>query len=369
MNNDSIVVGLDVHKKTIAVAVLYETSEVVNERMTIENVPDQIERLVQHLSAKGMPRFCYEAGPCGFEVQRQITQLGKECVVIAPSMTPRRPGDRVKTDRRDAEKLARLFRAGELTVIHVPTREEEAARDLVRAREAALTDRLSARHRLLKFLLRQGRAYRESRSWGAAHQQWLQAQRFEWEALQKTYEAYLRALQETDIRLGVLNQQVQDLSEQEPYRTPVRYLRCLKGIDTLSALTLLVEVVDFQRFLRAPSFMGFTGMVSSEDSSSERIRRGSITKAGNNHIRRVLVEAAWHARHGGKTGKELVERRKGCPSEVVQIAHRAQDRLYRKYWRMAHRGKLPSVTTVACARELSGFVWAIAQHFPAAKAA
>jgi transposase len=369
MNNDTMTVGLDVHKKTIAVAVLYGSSDVVNEQMTLENTPEQVEKLVQRLTAKGTPRFCYEAGPCGFEVQRQMTKLGKECVVIAPSMTPRRPGDRVKTDRRDAEKLARLFRAGELTVIRVPSREEESARDLVRAREDVLEDRLRARHRLSKFLLRQGRVYRESRPWGAVHGQWLEAQHFEWESLQKTYESYFRTLQEVDARMEVLDQQTQDLAEQDPFKIPVQYLRCLKGIDTLSALTLATEVMDFKRFEKASSFMGFTGMVSSEYSSSERIRRGGITKAGNHHIRRVLVEAAWHVRHGARTSKELMTRRKGCPSEVLRIALRAQDRLYRKYWKMMHRGKLPQVTVVACARELSGFVWAIGQHFPVTEAA
>lgn len=369
MNKNSITVGLDVHKKTIAVAALYGESDVVNERLTIENTPEQVERLVQRLASKGTPRFCYEAGPCGFEAQRQIANLGRECVVIAPSLTPRRPGDRVKTDKRDAEKLARLFRAGELTVVRVPSREEESARDLVRAREDVLSDRMRARHRLSKFLLRQGRVYRESSPWGARHKQWLEAQHFEWEALEKTNESYLRTLQEADERLEVMSQQTRDLAELEPFKTPVQYLRCLKGIDTLSALTLVVEVMDFKRFEKAPSFMGFTGVVSSEFSSGERIRRGSITKAGNNHVRRVLVEAAWHARHGGRVHQELAARRKGCPPEVVRIALRAQDRLYRKYWRMTHKGKLPQVTVVACARELAGFVWAIAQHFPEAKAA
>jgi len=355
---------LDVHKKTIVTAVLPPGSERAVEQQTLENCPQAIERLVTRMAAKGPAVFVYEAGPCGYEVHRQITRLGHRCVVIAPSLTPRRPGDRVKTDRRDAEKLARLYRAGELTTIRVPTRAEEAARDLVRVREDALADRLRVRHRLSKFLLRQGRVAHETKAWGVAHRAWLRAQRFEWPSLQQTYAAYGRAVEDAEAQLQTLDQQVAELAHQEPYRTPVQYLRCLKGIDTLSALTLVVETQAFPRFAQARAFMGYAGLGVSEASSGETIRRGSITKAGNAHLRRILVEAAWSARHPSSLSRAVAERRQGCPPAVVRIAKRAQERLHRKFWRLLHRGKLPQVAVVAVARELAGFVWAIAQQFP-----
>ena len=363
------IVGMDVHKETIVNAVLPIDSEQVAERITIENSPQAIEKMVKRLTAQCEVTFVYEAGPCGYEVQRQITQLGHRCVIIAPSLTPLRPGDRVKTDRRDAEKLARLYRAGELTEIHIPTRKEESDRDLVRAREDALSDRLRSRQRLVKFLLRQGRVYRESRLWGVAHRAWLKTQIFEWDSLQQTFEANLRAVEENEARMATLEQQVQDLAQADIYKVPVQYLRCFKGIDTLSALTLIVETQDFKRFPRAGQYMSYTGLVISEDSSAQRIRRGSITKAGNNHLRRILGESAWSYRYGNTTSRELTKRRKGCPAKIVQIARKAQNRLHRKFSRMTHRSKLPQVVVTAVARELAGFIWSMAQHFPVRNAA
>ncbi len=344
-------------------------SKVVTERIRFENRPEEIERMVNRVASQEPTEFVYEAGPCGYEVHRQITGMGHRCVVIAPGLTPRRPTDRVKTDRRDAEKLARLYRAGELTEIHVPTREEEAARDLPRVREDALKDRLRARHRLGKFLLRQGRVHRETKSWTAAHRQWLKKQRFEWETLQQTFEAYMRAVEEVEARLETLDQQLQDLARKEPYRTPVKYLSCLKGFRALSALTLLVETQDFGRFKKARQFMSFTGLVGSENTSGENVNRGSITKAGNAHIRRILVEAAWKFSYRNVVSRELARRRADCPPEVVRIAKKAQDRLHRKFWRMTRQNKLPQKTVVAVARELAGFVWSIARHFPESAAA
>lgn len=365
MKHHSTVVGLDVHKKTIVAAVLPPGLNRATQTVMVENHPKAVEKLVNRLAAKGSVEFVYEAGPCGYEVNRQITGMGYPCAVIAPGLTPVRPGDRVKTDRRDAEKLARLSRAGELTEIRIPTQEEESARDLVRAREDALEDRLRARHRLSMFLLRQGRVYRETKRFGVAHRAWLQAQQFPWPALQQTFAACVRAYEEAEARLETLNQQILDLAQQVPYRVPVWYLRCLKGIDTLTALTLLVEAQALQRFESAREFMSYTGLVVCERSSAEKIRRGGITKAGNAHIRRVLVEAAWNYRHRNVVSYELAKRRKGCPPEVIQIAKKAQDRLHRKFWRMIHRNKPAPVAVVGVARELAGFVWSIAKHFPA----
>lgn len=368
MDNNSTVVGLDVHKESIVVAALAPNAVRPTQRVTIENHPAAIQKMVCRMATQGPVEFVYEAGPCGYDVHRQITKLGYHCEVIAPALTPVRPGDRVKTDRRDAEKLARFYRAGELTKIRVPTQQEESARDLVRAREDILTDRLRARQRLGKFLLRQGRLY-EGSTWGVKHWAWVRSQRFEWETLQQSFEAYVRAVQEAENRLEVLEQQLEDLAQTKVYHEAVSYLRCLKGIDTLSALTLIVEAQEFRRFGNARSFMSYTGAVASEHSSGNSVRRGSITKAGNAHIRRILVEAAWHYRHRSVASQVLDKRRKGCPVEIIQIAKKAQDRLQRKFSRMVSRGKSHQVTVVAVARELAGFVWAIACQFPTRKKA
>lgn len=364
MENHITIVGLDVHKDSISAAVLPARVDRMVEEYTIQNNPKALKKLVDAIAAKGPAEFVYEAGPCGYEPQRQIAALGHKCVLIAPSLIPVLPGDRVKTDRRDARKLAMFHRAGQLTEIRVPSRMEEAARDLPRAREDALEDRLRARHRLLKFLLRQGRVYRETRSWGKDHKAWLRSQRFEYEPLQQTYDANMRTHDETEARLEVLSRQIMDLAESPRYRTPVGYLKCLKGVDTLSALTLLLEAQDFRRFKSARDFMSFTGLVGSEYSSGSRIVRGGITRAGNAHLRRVLVECSWGQRYGSGSSAAVAERREGCPPEVLAIAKKAQARLHRKYIRMQRRGKLPQVTIIAVARELAGFVWAIGQKFP-----
>ena len=370
MNNYTTVVGLDVHKESVVAAVLPYGHKDVIEQVSIENHPKAIEKLVNRVTRQGPAEFVYEAGPCGYQIQRQIAGLGHRCAVIAPSLTPVRPGDHVKTDKRDAVNLARFYRSGDLAEIHIPTCEEEAARDLPRAREDVLKDRLRARHRLSKFLLRQGRAYRETKTnWGTAHKAWLRTQKFEWPSLQQTFEANMRAHDEAEARLETLEQQTYDLAQQPAYRVAVNCLRTLKGIDTLGALTLVVETQDFRRFSKASEFMSFTGLVGSEFSSGEKVNRGSITKAGNAHIRRVLVEAAWSQRYPNVLSLQLAERRKGCPPEVIQIAKKAQARLHRKFLRMTSRNKLHQVTVVAVARELAGFVWSIGQHIPAAVAA
>lgn len=365
MQQDSTIVGLDVHNESITAAILPPTAERVMETVKIPNTASALEALVRRLAPRGPLAFVYEAGPCGYEVHRQLTALHQPCAVIAPALTPRRPGDRVKTDRRDAEQLARLHRAGELPVIRVPSRAEEAARDLVRAREDAVIDRLAARHRLTKFLLRQGRVYRETRhAGGVLHGLWLKRQRFEPAAWQQTFEAYVRSLAETDARLASLDQALATLAQQAPYQQPVQALRCLKGIDTLSALTLIVEVQDFRRFPPAATFMSFTGLVPSEASSGERVRRGSITKVGNAHLRRVLVEAAWCHRHGQVVSRELALRRRDATPAVLTIARKAQARLHRRYWRLVSRGKRQTVAVTAVARELAGFIWAMGQQVP-----
>lgn len=364
MHQSIMVIGLDVHKDTIVAALLPSDAERPTETTTLENHPAALRRFIRRLAQTEPRVFVYEAGPCGYEVQRQLVAQHQHVAVIAPALTPVRPGDRVKTDRRDAEKLARLYRAGELTPIRVPTRAEEAARDLVRTREDTLVDRLRARHRLSKCLLRHGRIYRPTKPWGVAHRAWLHAQTFDELALQQTYTAYLRTLEEAEARLALITQQILDLAHTPPYQCPVQYLRCLRGIDTLSALTLVAETQDFRRFPHAPAYMGATGLVGRESSSGARQQRGSITKTGNAHLRRVLVEAAWSYRQRNRLSPTVTARRQGCPHAIVQLAQRAQDRLHRKFGRLLSRGKPSQVAVVAVARELAGFVWAMAQHFP-----
>jgi transposase len=359
---------LDVHKKTVVAAVLPPGSDRVTERVTIENHRKAVEKLVRRLAAQGPVEFVYEAGPCGYELQRQMATMGQRCAVIAPALTPVRPGDRVKTDGRDAEKLARYHRAGELTEIRIPSMEEEAARDLVRTREDILSDRLRAKHRLSKFLLRQGIVYSGTKSWGVNYKLWLQGLQFQWQPLQQTFEAYVRAVEEAESRRETVDQQLSDLAQKEPYQTQVKYLSCLKGIDMLTALTLAVEAQEFGRFEKARGFMSYTGVVPAENSSGQRVRRGSITKAGNAHIRRVLVEAAWSYRRPSAISAAVSKRREGCPPEVIRIAQKAQNRLHRKFVRMVSQNKPNQVTAVAVARELGGFVWSIARHFPAVAA-
>jgi transposase len=282
---------------------------------------------------------------------------------VAPGLVPTRPGERVKTDSRDARKLARLHAGGLLQPIHVPSRELEAARDLVRAREAARLDRMRDRHRLSKFCLRHGRLLPGS-SWTVTRRTWLSEQRFAFAAEQLTFDTYLHAVDLVDLRIAALERSIREAAEEDSWRQLVARLRCLRGIDTLSALGLVTEIADFSRFRTAAEFMAFVGLVPSEHSSGERRRQGSITKAGNAHVRRLLVEAAWHARRRPRVGYELHRRQRGQDAVVVERAWRCQQRLYSRWQRMAGRGKPSQKIVVACARELAGFIWAIATEQP-----
>lgn len=361
MDHLTTVLGLDVHKETIVATVLPGGAAESGETITLPNTPQALTRLVRRAEQGGPVAAVYEAGPCGFAVYRHLTSLGVPCTVIAPSLTPVRPGDRVKTDRRDATKLARLFRAGELAAIHVPTGEEEALRDLVRTREDALVDRLRVRQQLGMFLLRQGRVFRDARTWGVKHREWLAAQHFDAPGHNATFSAYHRAHAEAEGRLEDLTRLAQDVAEHPRFRQLVTALRALKGIDTLGAVTLAVEVQDFHRFPSAPTFMAYTGLVVREFSSGQRTVRGSLTKSGNAHVRRILIEAAWCNRRGRTTHGPLLERRRQAPEAATRIARKAEARLHRKYWKLVGRNRPSQVAAVAVARELAGFVWAIAR--------
>jgi transposase len=320
----------------------------------------ELRRFVRRLRASGGLRCCYEAGPCGFELQRALATDGVPCDVIAPALIPRRPGDRIKTDRRDASQLAVLYRAGALTTIHIPTEQEEAARDLLRCREDIRADLLRARHRLSKFLLRHGRRFTGTKkAWSKRHETWLRAQMWAIPALDQTHWAYLRAVDEAVARLRAVEADLQALLTLEPLRARVERLRCFRGIDDLTALTIAAEFGDPRRFPTAPSTMAFVGLVPSEHSSGGKRAQGAITKTGNAHLRRVLVEAAWHYRHHPFVGRALQRRQADAPPDVVARAWTAQQRLHRKYARLAARGKPKQHVVTAVARELTGFVWAV----------
>jgi transposase len=360
MKSTTLWVGLDVHKESISVAV-FERDRPGRPCVTIPNEPTQIRKLFSRLKKEGEVHACYEAGSCGYEVYRQLAAMGIACDVVAPGLIPVRVGDRVKTDRRDAEKLARLFRAGELTSIRVPTEVEEALRDLIRCREDAREDVLRQRHHVLKFLLRHGRVFRETKHWTLAHWVWLRAQRFDEPLAQFVFTEYMATLEKTLARITTLDQEIAKQGEKEPYKALVGRLRCLRGIDTLSAMALIAEICDFARFEHPRELMAYLGLVPSERSSGGKQRRGSITKTGNGHARRIFVEASWHYRHAPAHSKTMKARWEGQPQAVVDHAFKAQERLHRRYVRLTSRGKPSQVAIVAVARELCGFVWAVAR--------
>jgi transposase len=312
----------------------------------------------------GLPvpaRVTYEAGPTGFGLARALAQDGIDCLVCEPGLIPRAPRDRIKTDRRDAERLVRLLMAGELSAVRVPTPAEEGLRDLVRAREDVRADLTRARHRLGKQLLRHGVRFEgPGRSWTQAHMEWLGRVALDERAAQAALEDYLDAVRSLMIRRARLEAEIGALVPACSWAQEVARLRCLRGIDTLSAIGLCVEVGDFARFERPGRLMSFLGLVPSESSSGDRRRQGAITKAGSGHARRLLVEAAWHYRRAPRRGRSLLARQEGQPEHICQIAWSAQRRLHRTWRRLDHeRGKRRTIAAVAVARELAGFCWAI----------
>lgn len=348
-------VGLDVHKDSIAVAVLRSGAE-MPDRCSIRNTPEAVRKLVASWREHDRFKICYEAEPCGYELHRQLTKLGVDCDVIAPSLVPRRPGVRIKTDRRDADSLARFLRTGELTAIRVPSETEEAVRDLVRLREDLKADILRARHRLSKFLLRHGHVY-DGKAWSKAHADWLARQDFGHPAAASTFAHYRTALDLRLTQLSALEQELASWASSEPFAATVARLSCLRGVSMLTALTIAVEVVDFSRFATPDEFAAFVGLVPSEYSSGASEQRGGITKTGNGHVRRVLVEAAWHYRHRPVVGENLKRRSIGQPPEVLAAAWETQVRLCGRYRRLTARGKRSTVAVVANARELARGVW------------
>lgn len=359
MTKSTTIVAFDQHAATTVAAVLLPAHRTPALHTLTSDSPT-ILRFVERLRRTSTVQCCYEAGPCGFELQRALTTHGVPCDVIAPSLLPRRPGDRVKTDRRDAGQLAVLYRAGALTAIHIPSDQEEAARDLLRCREDIRADLLRARHRLSHFLLRHGRRFTATkRAWTKRHTEWLQAQRWSLAALEQTHRAYIRAVNEAGGRLQAVDLELRDLLTVEPLRARVERLRCFRGIDDLTALTIAAELGDARRFPTAPSLMAFTGLIPCEHSRGAKRARGPITKTGNAHLRRVLVETAWQYRHHAFLGPSLQTRQRGAPAVAIDIAWHAQHRLHRRYRVLAARGKPKQLIVTAVARELTGFLWAV----------
>lgn len=351
-------VGMDVHKASINVAVL-EPGKNEHVEWKLDNRSTLITKLAQRLKKEsdGDVVVCYEAGPCGFALMRQLISLGVPCKVIAPALIPKQAGNRVKTDKRDARKLASLFRAGLLTEVHPPTADQEAVRDLCRARDDARDDRMRARHRLDKFLLRHGLVHDGSR-WTRAHRTWMSTLKFAHPAAQSTLDEYLRAVDAVDARITSLDENIGAIAQTGAYREAAGILRCFRGIDTTSAMILLSELGDITRFESPRKLMAYLGVTPSEYSSGGKEKRGGITKTGNAHVRRILVEAAWHYRHPPRIGKTLQHRRQDQPGWAIAIADKCQARLHRRHRRLVARGKTTTKANVAVARELSGFIWA-----------
>jgi transposase len=351
-------VGLDTSKKAIDVAVLLPGRE--RELAWKEpNEPKAIKRLIKRLKkeAPGDLSVCYEAGPCGYALKRSFDAAGVKCIVVAPSLTPVKPGERIKTDRRDAKKLAEYLRAGALTEVHPPTEAEEAVRDLCRCRDDVREDLHRSRHRLGKMLLRRALQF-DGKAWTHKHRSWLRTLHFEHEADRTVFDHYLCVIENLEERLRGLDEKLEEISKKEPYCAPVGWLRCFRGIDTVTAMALVAELHGRERFQSARELMSYLGLVPSEHSTGGKHRRGVITKTGNRHLRRLLIEASWHYRHSPRVGPNLRQRREGQPGWAIACADRAQARLHRRYWKLVNLTKPHSKAVVAVARELSGFIWA-----------
>jgi len=360
-------VGLDVHAETIAVAVAEAGGE-VRSLGVIPNRLESVRKMIGKLAPIGTLKCCYEAGPTGYVLYWQLAQMGVACEVIAPSLIPTKAGDRVKTDRRDAEKLARCYRAGELTPVWVPDADHEALRDLVRAREAAKKDQLRHRHRLGKFLLRHGKRPTDAgKAWTQKYLNWIRIHvHFDQPALEATVQYYREEVEHIAERITKLEQAIDEAVQQEPseIRAVIEALQALRGVAQTTAATVVAELGSLSRFPNPSQLMGYSGLVSSEYTSGNRVQRGRITKSGNAHLRRVLLEAAWTYQHRPNVQGRVLRRQKSLAlsEEARQIAWKAQQRLHKRFAALTARGKERNVAATAIARELLGFMWAIAVH-------
>lgn len=370
MKQFSKYVGLDVHKETIAVSVAEANGGEVRYLGDISNTEEALDKLVKQLRKGGADlSFCYEAGPCGYGIHRQLTDLGWDCQVVAPSLIPKKSGDRVKTDRRDSLMLARLHRAGELTAVWVPDGAQEALRDLTRAREDMKHLQRQAKQRLLAFLLRHGRRYDGKSNWTQAHYRWLEAIKFDHPVQQIVFQEYVDTVKAITKRVAAFDKQIESAAAESVFWPVIEGLMALRGVNLLTATTIVAEIGDLRRFASAPQLMAYLGVVPSEHSSGGTKSRGGITKTGNGHVRRVLVEAAWTYRHPARKTTVLQKRAEQTSEVVQEIAWKAQTRLCGRYRLLEARGKLKVQACTAIARELTGFIWAIGQTLPQPAAA
>jgi transposase len=364
MDDYSIYVGLDVHKESIVPGIAERAGGEPEVRVGIPNTELAMTKFVRRLAKNGdRVAFCYEAGPCGYGLYRLIRSLGHDCIVVAPSLIPRKPGDRIKTDRRDAGSLARAFRSGDLTPVWVPDDEHESMRDLTRAREDMKSVEQRLRQRLSALLLRHGKKYPGRTTWGRAYLRWLETLKFETQTQQIVFQEYVDAVKQAEGRVASLDGEMSKAVQAWSLEPVVMALTALRGINLLSALSLVAELGDLTRFDSPSQLMGYVGLVSSEHSSGPKQRRGAITKAGNGHARRILVEASWAYRFPARKTAHLQRRAEKAPERVQAIAWKAQKRLCRRYrYLTTNAKKLPVVAVVAIARELAGFIWAIARE-------
>ena len=360
--NTTHYVGLDVHKATITIAVAEAGRE---SPRVVATVPHEMKALGKVLSKFG-PRpgvhCCYEAGPTGFGLARWLRAAGWGCDVIAPSLVPKKSGERIKTDRRDAARLAQSHRSGDLVAVFIPDETTEAIRDLERARDDAKKAERVVRHQLSKFLLRQGRHYPGKTAWNDAHRAWVAAQEFVEPAQRYVLADALAAVESASLRVAQLTDRLRELTETWRLAPLVKALQALRGVEFVTAITLAAEVGDFRRFATAGDFMGYVGLIPTEHTSGAQRRGGPITKTGNSHVRRLLVESAWHYRRKPRLSKAVRERSVGLSPKVCAIAWKAQSRLHNRLCRLRGRGKNPAEAVTAVARELAGFVWAIARE-------
>jgi transposase len=355
-------VGLDVHKETVSIGVADEGRGEASDVATIANDTGQLIKRLRKLGRAGSLRCCYEAGPTGYGLCRDLNAAGIACVVVAPSLVPTRSGDRVKTDRRDAAKLARFHRSGDLTEVHVPDAATEAMRDLERSRDDAKKAERTARHQLGKFLLRHGRRYDGKSAWTGRHLEWIRKQHFGHQAQQRVLVDYLKAVEVATERVKALTGDIAELVESWSLKPLVKALQSLRGVQLVTAAIIAAELGDLARFRTAPELMGYLGLVPSEHSSGQTKQRGRITRTGNGHVRRVLVEAAWAYRFRPGMSVAIRKRNEGVAPPVQRIAWKAQERLHRRYCRMLGRGKNKQQTVTAVARELAGFIWDIGRQ-------
>jgi transposase len=357
-------VGLDVHKHSIAIACC--TGGLFDEVRELGVVPHDIPRLLRKLEPLGAAQclhVAYEAGPTGYGLARALIEQGIDCVVVAPSRTPQRTGDRVKTDRRDAVKLARYLRANELVPIEQPSRQREALRDLLRAREDTMRAQHRARQQLQSFLLRHGRLWSKKSTWTSPHLQWIKSQRFDFPEQGEVLDDYFQEVVRISDRLQHLTERLEHYILHSEREAPLfRAMQALRGVSVIVAATILVEIGDLARFPSPAKLMSYLGLTPSEHSSGATVARGSITKAGNPHARRVFVEAAWSSRLDPKLSLKMKHRCQGLSPSVIAIADKARRRQHRRFWHLAQRGKSQQTAVVACARELAGFVWALARQ-------